>query len=322
MSERRVLSVSLGSARRDHRTVVTLQDRSFVVERLGSDGSIDRAVALLQQYDGVVDAFGLGGIDVLLAVGTERYAMRDGLRLLRAVRQTPIVDGSGLKQTLERRAVAFLQQRLGITLAGTKVLMVSALDRFGMAQAFVAAGAQVLFGDFIFALDLDQPVRDLHTFEEMARRYLPDACKLPFQFFYPTGKAQERPPQPKYPAYYEEADIIAGDFHFLRRYLPDRLPGAMIVTNTVTQQDLADLERRGVASVVTTTPEMGGRSFGSNVLEAMLIATQGAHPLPDWVENATPGALPPGSAALGLANEQYDALIAMYAIEPRVVRFA
>jgi len=82
--------------------------------------------------------------------------------------------------------------------------MVSALDRFGMAQALVQAGADVVFGDFIFALDLDRPVRGLGEFEEMARKYLPDACKLPFQFFYPTGKKQDRAPQPKYPEYYED----------------------------------------------------------------------------------------------------------------------
>ena len=137
--------------------------------------------------------------------------MRDGLRLLEAAKTTPIVDGSGLKNTLEREAVRFMQDELGIDLRGKRVLMVSALDRFGMAQALVDAGADVLFGDFIFALDKDMPVRDLHEFEAMAEKYLPDACKLPFQFFYPTGKKQEKPPEPKYPQYYEDAEIIAGD---------------------------------------------------------------------------------------------------------------
>ena len=75
--------------------------------------------------------------------------------MLEAAKITPIVDGSGLKNTLEREAVAFMQRDLGIDLRGKRVLMVSALDRFGMAQALVDAGADVLFGDFIFALDKD-----------------------------------------------------------------------------------------------------------------------------------------------------------------------
>ena len=83
-------------------------------------------------------------------------------------------------------------------------------------------------------LDLDKPVRGLREFEELAEKYLPDACKLPFQFFYPTGKKQEQAPEPKYPQYYHDAEIIAGDFHFMRRFMPDRLEGKTILTNTVT----------------------------------------------------------------------------------------
>ena len=272
-----VVSVSLGSSTRDHSVEVDLLGERVGVSRVGVDGSLDRALERLRELDGRVDALGLGGIDVYLYAGAKRYALRDGLRLLDAVKRTPVVDGSGLKNTLERQAVDYLRDELGIELRGKRVLMVSALDRFGMAQALVAAGADVLFGDFIFALDLDKPVRGLREFEALAEKYLPDACKLPFQFFYPTGKKQERPPQPKYPQYYAEADIIAGDFHFMRQFMPDRLEGKLVLTNTVTAGDVEDLRARGVARLVTTTPEFAGRSFGTNVVEAILVALGGAN---------------------------------------------
>jgi len=272
-----VVSVSLGSSTRDHSVEVDLLGERVGVSRVGVDGSLDRALERLRELDGRVDALGLGGIDVYLYAGAKRYALRDGLRLLDAVKRTPVVDGSGLKNTLERQAVDYLRDELGIELRGKRVLMVSALDRFGMAQALVAAGADVLFGDFIFALDLDKPVRGLREFEALAEKYLPDACKLPFQFFYPTGKKQERPPQPKYPQYYAEADIIAGDFHFMRQFMPDRLEGKLVLTNTVTARDVEDLRARGVARLVTTTPEFAGRSFGTNVVEAILVALGGAN---------------------------------------------
>ena len=275
---KRVVSVSLGSSTRDHKAQIDFLGEPFSIERIGMDGSLDRAIAKIKELDGNVDAIGLGGIDVYLYAGSDRYALRDGLRLVAAATRTPVVDGSGLKNTLERQAVGFLQKDLGIDLRGVKVLMVSALDRFGMAQALVEAGADVLFGDFIFALDLDKPVRGLAEFETLAKRYLPDACKLPFQFFYPTGKKQERPPQPKYPQYYEEAAIIAGDFHFMRAFMADRLDGKLILTNTVTARDVEDLAARGVKTLVTSTPDFGGRSFGTNVVEAALVAFLGKRP--------------------------------------------
>ncbi len=270
-----VVSVSLGSSSRDHRARVNFLGEEFDISRVGMDGKLDAAIAKVRELDGNVDAIGLGGIDVYLYAGRHRYALRDGLRLLEAAKVTPIVDGSGLKNTLERETVRFMRDELGIDLRAKKVLMVSALDRFGMAQALVDAGADVLFGDFIFALDKDMPVRDLHEFERMAEKYLPDACKLPFQFFYPTGKKQEKPPEPKYPQYYHDADIIAGDFHFMRQFMPERLDGKIVLTNTVTQGNVEELAARGIRMLITTTPDLAGRSFGTNVLEAALLALLG-----------------------------------------------
>jgi hypothetical protein len=300
---KRIVSVSLGSSSRDHRARVELLGERFDLERIGMDGSIDRAMRKLHELDGHVDAIGLGGIDVYLYAGKKRFALRDGLRLLEAVKTTPVVDGSGLKNTLEREAVRFVRDELGVPLAGTNVLMVSALDRFGMAQAFVDAGANVLFGDFIFALDLDKPVRGLAEFEALAERYLPDACKLPFQFFYPTGKKQDRPPQPKYPEYYAEAAIVAGDYHFMRQFMPDRLDGKLVLTNTLTARDVDELRSRGVGRVVSTTPDFGGRSFGTNVIEAALIALLGKR----W-SDVTPS--------------DYANLLERLALRPRIVDLA
>ena len=300
---KRVVSVSLGSSSRDHRAEVELLGERFDIQRLGTDGSLDKALAELRALDGKVDAIGLGGIDVYLYAGDKRYALRDGLRLLEAVKITPVVDGSGLKNTLEREAVRYLRDELHEPLAGRKVLMVSALDRFGMAQALVEAGADVLFGDFIFALDLDKPVRGLPEFEALAEKYLPDACKLPFQFFYPTGKKQDRPPQPKYAEYYAEAEIVAGDFHFMRQFMPERLDGKLVLTNTLTAADVEELRSRGVARLVTTTPDFGGRSFGTNVVEAALLALLGKR----WDE-VTPG--------------DYARLLHQLDLRPRVIDFA
>ncbi|HEV3195045.1 MAG TPA: hypothetical protein VGZ06_02820 [Candidatus Cybelea sp.] len=298
---KRVVSVSLGSSSRDHRAVVTFMGEELDISREGTDGKLDVAIAKVRDLDGKVAAIGLGGIDVYLYAGRHRYALRDGVRLLEAAKITPIVDGSGLKNTLERGAIRFMQDELAIDLRGKRVLMVSALDRFGMAQALVDAGADVLFGDFIFALDKDMPVRDLHAFEELAEKYLPDACKLPFQFFYPTGKKQEKPPEPKYPQYYEQAEIIAGDFHFMRQFMPERLDGKIVLTNTVTQGNVEELAARGVSMLITTTPEIGGRSFGTNVLEAALLALLGKR----WSD---------------VVPADYERLLRALRLKPRVVK--
>jgi len=51
--------------------------------------------------------------------------------------------------------------------------------------------------------------------------------------------------------------------------MPDNMAGKVIVTNTVTPKDVEDMKERKVATLITTTPDFGGRSFGTNVMEGV-----------------------------------------------------
>ncbi|MDO8885992.1 hypothetical protein [Candidatus Oleimmundimicrobium sp.] len=272
---KKVVSVSLGSSKRDHQAKVKLLGEEFSISRVGTDGNFNRAIEILKELDGKVDAIGLGGIDLYLYAGGKRYEIKDAKKLREAIKKTPVADGSGLKNTLEREVVYYLVNKLHYPLEGKKVLMVSAVDRFGMAEALDAAGCEIIFGDLIFGLNLPVPIRSLSVFNTVAAIFLPIVVKMPFKILYPTGEKQEREPDPKYTKYYEEADIIAGDYLFIRKYMPQNMKGKWILTNTITSEDVEDLKSRGVKLLITTTPEFQGRSFGTNVMEATMVAILG-----------------------------------------------
>lgn len=274
---KRIVSVSLGSSKRDHRVVTQFFGEEVIIERIGTDGNYQQVVTLLKSMDGKVDAFGMGGIDLYLFAGQKRYQIKDAVHIAQAPKITPIVDGSGLKNTLERRVIGFLTNDLKLELKGKKVLMVAGVDRFGMAEAFTEAGCQMTFGDIMFGLGLPIPLNSLASLRRVAQTLLPIIVRLPYTFLYPTGSKQDRI-TPKYGRYYENADIIAGDFLFIKKYMPSKLDGKIIVTNTVTATDVEELRRRGVGTLVTTTPEFSGRSFGTNVMEALLVSFSGKKP--------------------------------------------
>lgn len=268
-----VISVSLGSSRRDHEAKADFLGEEFRIKRVGTDGDLKKTAELLKNLDGKVDAFGLGGIDLYLyAPGGKRYAIRDAKKLARAATKTPLVDGSGLKNTLEREVVKSLAKNGEIGLKDKTVLMVSAVDRFGMAEALHEAGCKMIFGDLIFGLKIPIAIRTMRTFRILARLLLPIVTQMPFKMLYPTGEKQEKESIDKRSKYYQEADIIAGDYLFIRKYMPKDMTGKIILTNTVTKDDVEDLRRRGVKTLITTTPELEGRSFGTNVMEATLLA--------------------------------------------------
>ncbi len=282
---KRVVSVSLGSSERDSVREVELLGEKLSLERRGTDGDLDQAEALIRELDGKVDAFGLGGIDLYLVAGGRRWVIRDAQRLADAAQQTPVVDGSGLKNTLEREAVRRLFREGHLAAPeGRKlrVLVPSAVDRFGMAEAFAESDCEVVFGDVMFALGFPVPIRRLGTIALLARLLLPVLCRQPFENLYPTGDKQKTG-KPAYSKWYAWADLIGGDFLFIKRHLPagaepPPLAGKTILTNTITQQDLAALRERGLARLITTTPELEGRCFGTNVMEAALIALAGKQP--------------------------------------------
>ena len=49
---KRVVSVSLGSSSRDHRATVTLMGEEFDISRVGTDGKLDAAIAMVRELDG------------------------------------------------------------------------------------------------------------------------------------------------------------------------------------------------------------------------------------------------------------------------------
>ncbi len=269
-----VVGVSLGSSRRDHRVETELVGESFLIERRGTDGDVGRAVDMIRSLDGEVDAIGLGGVDLYISIGKRRYMLRDARTMAEAATVTPVVDGSGLKNTLERRIVSQLDDSGVLPMRGTRVLIVSAMDRFGMADEMQSRGARLKLGDLVFSLGIPIALSSVRTLDVLSRILAPVICRLPMSVLYPTGGKQDEI-TPRFARLYRGADVIAGDLHYIRRYMPDDLGGKVILTNTVTRDNVEEFRERGVKTLITTTPELQGRSFGTNVLEGILVALSG-----------------------------------------------
>jgi hypothetical protein len=271
---KRAVSISLGSSKRNKAVEVDLLGEHVSIERIGTDGDMEAAAQKYKELDGKVDAFGVGGADLGLMVADKWYPLYSVNKMVRFVKQTPIVDGTGLKNTLERRVVPFMQQRIGADLEPKKVMMTGGADRWGMTESFIQGGFEAVFCDLMFALDLPIPLRTEAAVKRLAAIIMPIVGRVPFAWVYPTGEKQEKN-TPKFGNWYAWATVIAGDCHYIKRFMPARLDGKIICTNTTTVEDVAKFKAAGVKHLVTTTPVMDGRSFGTNMLEAALIAVSG-----------------------------------------------
>jgi hypothetical protein len=278
---KRVVSVSLGSPKGDFKSQATYLGEEFELQRIGTNGDMKRYAELIRELDGNVDAITLGGIDRYYFAGGKRYVVRDAEKLARNAKKTPVVDGSGIKNTLERKMIEYIQENNIVDFSTKNVLLVAGVDRFGLAEVFSRVAKNVVYGDLLYAVGVPFPMRSYSSLKIVASLFLPLVCTLPFQWFYPTGEKQEKN-TPKYGQYFSWADIIAGDNKIISRYMPTPESGAMkgktVITNTLTPKEIENLKERGVETIISPTFEYNGRITGTNVLEGVLITLAGKRP--------------------------------------------
>ena len=178
------VSISLGSSSRDKKVEVKFKDETVVIERIGLDGDAVRAREMFEELDGKVDAFGMGGLDLYLRLEGKEYPLRAALKLIENVKQTPVVDGRGLKHTLERRLFELAAPALGGIPKFHKAFIPLAIDRIGLATAVSEVTDQVVFGDMMVGLGLPLPIYGLENFKRVARFMLPFVSHFPMNMLY------------------------------------------------------------------------------------------------------------------------------------------
>ena len=126
---------------------------------------------------------------------------------------------------------------------GRRLFMTAGVDRWGMVKSFEEWDYQAVYGDLYLTLGIPIPIRSVASLKRLAALLIPVVSRLPFKWVYPVGESQEKR-TPKAVEHFRAATVIAGDSHYITRYMPDELPGKVVVTNTTTEADVKLLKRR------------------------------------------------------------------------------
>lgn len=253
------------------------------IRRVGCGGDAGRARALIVEYDGQVDAIGLEGIPAQLNLGPARRPHQIGAALPALAQVTPVVDGSGVRDGLERWGVILADRAQPGIFAEKHILMVPGLNHNGLAQGLSRHSPSIRYADPVVFFGLpDFPgVGSRQTLEQAASPTLERLKDAPFQRIkpQPNDTSATRAAKP-----FRWADVLAGDVGTIRRYAPTRLEHKTVVVESANTEDLADLRQRGVAIVVTMMPsleEKGGLGrWSAATMEALLVAVRSNPELP------------------------------------------
>jgi predicted amino acid dehydrogenase len=270
---KKILVLHLGDD--EETTTTSFLDQAFEIHRLGTGGDPDRAGALIAQYDGKVDAIALEGFAAQLKLGTESRVHAIGAALKAATAHTPIVDGSGVRDGLERWAVMLADRAQPGIFAEKIILMTPGLNHAGLIDELNKHSRTIRYADpFVFFNLPNFPlVGSRQTLEQAAGLTLDRLHDAPFRRLHPLAGTPHahRPESP-----FHSADILAGDIGAIRRYAPALLERKTIVVEYATATDLEDLRERGVSIVVTLMPSLEGKGevgqWSAAAIEAVFAA--------------------------------------------------
>lgn len=253
---------------------VAFLGEAFRLHYIGTGGDMARARALITEYDGRVDAIALDGMPALLELGTAKREHLDGRELPGLAKQTPVVDGSGIRAGLERWGVILADRAQPGIFGQKRILMVPGVNHTGLAQALGRRGSALRYADpFIyFSLPGVPGVGTQATLDQAAGPTLDQLRTAPFHRLQPQSDSAATSVTRDS---FEWADVLAGDINTIRHYAPAEIKRKTVVVEWATEEDLADLRDRGASIAVTLMPALDGKGdlgrWPAAVVEAVLV---------------------------------------------------
>jgi predicted amino acid dehydrogenase len=251
------------------------------IHQTGCHGDPEKAKNWIEMHDGQFDVIGLEGFPAVLQLGSAQKVHAIGQAFQKISRITPVVDGSGVQQGIERWGIVLANRAEPGIFSQKKILMAPGLNHQGLAQALNRHSSFIRYADPVvfFAIPQFPGVGSPRTLDRVAGLTLEQLKDAPFRRIFPRpGKAgTERAVDP-----FRWADVLAGDVGAIRRYAPQDLHHKTVVVLSASEQDLQDLRQRGVSIVVTLIPDLRGSSqlsgWGPATVEAVLASLR---PSPD-----------------------------------------
>ena len=273
-----VVSVSQGSSEYDYELETTFLEQPFRIIRVGTDGNLERAEAVLDSVCGEADAIGLSMIHDHYQVGREQLEHPDTARLEACVPDKPVTTGAGLRGILQEWAVRHTQTELGHFFDNARVLFLNGQAGYRIAKALSEHTDNLLFADPY--LDFGVPrlltsLRQLETYTSLTApvTFRPAAVKfIEALHKTPIYRMGEKLIRGSLHESVKDSHVIVGAMGDLEAFSEKELDGKTVITSRVTESALDWFRSRKVAMVVDYSPWLEGRPVGVNVMEAMISA--------------------------------------------------
>ena len=234
---KKVVTVSLGSSRKDFEFKTRFLGHNFQVRRLGADVDTVKAWELMRRQQAVADAIGLGEISDHYNVGLNTLVNKETRRLTNVVTRVPVTTGATLRRLLHVRAVRYVQKELGHYFNNNLVLFLSGMRNYDMAVAMSDYTRNLSFADALFQTGVPAMLTSLEQLELYAKGSDLVLNSKPGEFLesaltdFKIGWAAR---------VVAESHVVVGTFAEIKSVgNPDNLEGKTLITSAVDAERMA-----------------------------------------------------------------------------------
>lgn len=270
---KKVVTVTLGSSRKDFEFKTRFLGQEFSVRRLGADKDSSKAWELMRRQQANADAIALSDMPDHYHVGLRTVVNKESQRLMQVVTRVPVTTGASLRRLLQVRAIRHVQKELGHYFNNNLVLFLSGMRNYDMAVALSDYTSNLSFADPVFQAGSPLLLSSLDQLELYAKgkELIPDI--VPGEFL----KSVLRTVKNKIVANaVAKSHVIVGTFREIQAVSAgSNLEGKTLITSAIDDEALAFFTKHKANLVVDVSPKLFDRVVGISTITAMILAATG-----------------------------------------------
>jgi predicted amino acid dehydrogenase len=270
---KKVVTVTLGSSKKDFEFKTTFLGQEFSVRRLGADKDSSRAWELMRRQQANADAIALSDMVDHYHVGLRTVVNKESQRLMQVVTRVPVTTGASLRRLLQVRAVRHVQKELGNYFNNNLVLFLSGMRNYDMAVALSDYTRNLSFADPVFQAGSPLLLSSLEQLELYAKgkELLPDI--VPGKFLKSVLSTLKNKIVANAVA---KSHVIVGTFREVQAVSSSgNLDGKTLITSAIDDEALAFFAKHKVNLVVDVSPKLFDKVVGISTITAMILASTG-----------------------------------------------
>ncbi len=275
-----VVNISLSGPGRDIDRTVEFLRRPMQIVREGMAGSVEDAVAALQQWAGRAAAIGISGVSDARTAGILDGDPHRLGEAIGAAAGTAITSGHRLRDVLQEWTVRHVMGEMPGYFVNARVVVLGGRNHYRTARVLAESTQNLQFAQLAVGYGLPSLPTSFATFDRFVSASGWVAEKVPDALVSAATAPGRRLNDSKVRKALQDCDVIVGTFEELEQFQVDDLQGKTLITSSIDDERLASLRGRGIDLILDHVPQpFAGFLVNEAILEGlMLVAGEAEEP--------------------------------------------